>query len=575
MNTLYKSKLIVVMSFASVLLFCTAVFAAESSDWKSKDVNWLAGPGGRIKSIRYPQDKESLLTTGTASKVYSAPSLKGEAGLFNILSGAVIPLPDSNNIIHNPPVSGFVPNVVITVTDERSDEDDFAAHTESSVAGNFVTDNPYRNFIIGLFDTGSSAHLISYADANSTGLFSSNLVTENPIGLQGATGTLYAWVSHPFALFVDGLGAIDPNAFIYHKTEPNASDPNLTDPNVPDPNIPYPNMKDPNATFTAMVGQSNVSVVVGDIPGPNQPDLPTVIGSPFSVNYVTAIFNERQLKMTRRNIDYNSPDLQFYEEWDTNIPDYQDSIPLNLLPEGGIDVEYFPDIFSDLDFEPLMPSTIVGGILGFPIQSLFFVNSVDLYEGTKSAIDKSHFMLDTGAQVTVLGRNVATRLGLKLNKPDFEVEIQDVTGATTFQPGFFLDSIEIPTTGEWLTFFNVPVIVLNVASPEGGYLDGIIGTNLFMEFNLVLHGGGLNGQDAPYLAFERVRHLRADIAPQGGDGIVNFIDLATFMKAWQSTPDSPNWNPQADLYPPSRGDNVIDFNDLVEFLNQWLDTLQP
>ena len=431
-----------------------------------------------------------------------------------------------------------------------------------------------KNFIIGLFDTGSSAHLISYADANSIGIFASDLVTQNTVGLQGAIGTVYAWVSQPLGIFIDGLGAIDPNAIRSNKTEPNATDPNVTDPNASDPNIPDPNIPDPNATFTDMVGQSNVAVVVGALPEPNQPDLPTVIGSPLSVNFVTAIFNDRQLKLTRRKIDYNSPDLQFYEESDSNIPDYQTSIPLNLLPSGAVNVQYIPDydsIIWDLIFEPGTPSIIVGN----SSQSLFFVNSVDLYDGTKSVIDKSHFMLDTGAQVTVLGRNVATRLGLKINTPDFEVEIQDVTGETTILPGFFIDSIEIPTTGEWLTFFNVPVIVLNVASPEGGYLDGIIGTNLFTEFNLVLHGGGLAYQDAPYLAFERIRHLKADIAPPNGDGIVNFADLAAFAAAWQSTPESPNWNPSADLYPSSRGDKIINFFDLVEFLNHWLETAQP
>ena len=68
-------------------------------------------------------------------------------------------------------------------------------------------------------------------------------------------------------------------------------------------------------------------------------------------------------------------------------------------------------------------------------------------------------------------------------------------------PGFYVDSIEIPAVGEWLTARTVPVVLLDVFSPEGGTLDGIIGTNLFVDFNLVLRGGGMFFQPDPALEF--------------------------------------------------------------------------
>ena len=63
------------------------------------------------------------------------------------------------------------------------------------------------------------------------------------------------------------------------------------------------------------------------------------------------------------------------------------------------------------------------------------------------------------------------------NNPDFLVDIQGVNGEITQEKGYYLDMVEIPALGEWLSFNNVPVVLLDIASPEGGTLDGIIGNN--------------------------------------------------------------------------------------------------
>jgi hypothetical protein len=182
-------------------------------------------------------------------------------------------------------------------------------------------------------------------------------------------------------------------------------------------------------------------------------------------------------------------------------------------------------------------------------------------------------MLDTGAQITVISSGIASRLGLNPDNADFEVEIQDVTGETTLEPGFYIDSLEIPSLGEWLSFTNVPVVLLDVGSPEGGTLEGIIGMNLFINFNLVLRGGGLLGQDPPSLEFELItEQLIADIAPEGGDGIVDFLDFEAFANAWGSTTTSANWNPAADVAPPDNPDGIIDTFDLEIFFDNWLKT---
>jgi hypothetical protein len=175
----------------------------------------------------------------------------------------------------------------------------------------------------------------------------------------------------------------------------------------------------------------------------------------------------------------------------------------------------------------------------------------------------------------VISSGISSRLGLDPANSDFEVDIQDVTGEVTIAPGFYIDSLDIPALGEWLRFTNVPVVMLDVGSPEGGFLDGIIGMNLFTEFNLILRGGGLFDQDPPSLEFERIPPpLNVDIAPEEGDGVVDILDFAALAEAWLATPSSPNWNPKADLAPRFTPDGIIDFLDFAILAEYWFDSAE-
>jgi predicted aspartyl protease len=446
------------------------------------------------------------------------------------------------NVIDSPPIAGFVPRVAIAVTDRRSTDDDWAAQTHMSVVGRHLTNSPETNFVIGLFDTGASTHVVGYAAASRTGIYAADLLTPSETELVGAVSSVFARVSHPLAIFMDGLAAIDTDSMTLDESR--------------------------------MVGQSNVSVVVGDEPEPDQPDLPTVIGSPMSVYFVTVINNDNPITVTQDGNDLTSPDIRFYEHSDPGIPIYENNIPLNLIPAGGLNVQYIIDFEAIIDFtfQPGSPSVI----FGIGAQSLFFVNSVDIQHGARGAIDKKRFMVDTGAQITVIGSGVGSRLGLDPVNPDFEVDIQDVTGEITIHPGFYVDSLQIPALGDWLEFTNVPVVLLDVDSPEGGTLDGIIGMNLFTNFNLVLRGGGLLGQDPPSLAYEFIRiPLVGDIAPEGGDGVVDLFDFAILADAWLTTPASLGWNPKADLAPAGNPDGRVDFQDLTVFTEHWLQSSRP
>ncbi len=71
------------------------------------------------------------------------------------------------------------------------------------------------------------------------------------------------------------------------------------------------------------------------------------------------------------------------------------------------------------------------------------------------------------------------------------------------------------------------------------------------------------------LPIQQPINLSADVYPEGGDGIVNFLDWSVFASAWQTTPTSPQWDQNCDIAPVG-GDNIIDYKDLAIFAEQWL-----
>ncbi|MHC4520463.1 MAG: aspartyl protease family protein, partial [Planctomycetota bacterium] len=389
-------------------------------------------------------------------------------------------------LVEAPPVDGFIPWIAVSVTRERKAELELEADVETSIRGSFPSGvNPETDYIIGLLDTGASAHVMGYADGTRAGVYR-GLITASETIVSGVTGSVVASVTQPLGIFVDGLRAIDPQTLALDRS--------------------------------AMMGESNVAIMVGQDPGPF-PDLPTAIGTPLSVYYTTLYRNDNALTIERDGRTFTAPDISLYETDDPQAPSFTNVIPLELRPLGGVSVQYIPTLDMGLggiggdlddilggdfgfgsDFPPASPSVIIGN----SSQSLFFVHSVDLYESDKSAIDKDRFMLDTGAQVTVVGTRIAARLQLDPAAPEFEVEIVGVTGDVTIAPGYYVDALDIPALGQWFRAREVPVVLLDISSPEGGTLDGIIGMNLFGDFNLIVRGGGLFLQDDPKLELQRI-----------------------------------------------------------------------
>jgi hypothetical protein len=478
MTTTRRTTTALSLVAAFLVMGLSAALQAQTADtWQKENVDWKAGAGRRIKSIRFPKDKrpprQAVSPEGEVStepsQMRTTKALAGDAGPMVLAID-----------VNNPPVDGFVPWIAIGVTSQRKDSFEFDAVVEHSVVGSYPSGvNPQNDYMIGIFDTGAGGHVIGYNQANLAHLTGS-LVSPSQTTVYGVVGSLDVWVSQPLGLFIDGLAAIDPASTLLNTS--------------------------------GMMGESNVVVMVGEAPSGTAPDLATAIGPPLSVYYTTEIRNDKVRTIVRGGQTYSGPDIRVFAEDDPCAPEYANIIPLELRPLGGVNVQYITtipdlgDIDSWLDDPgPASPSVI----MGVGSQSLFFVSSVDLYEKTHAAMDKTRFMLDTGAQVSVIGSRIAARLGLTPSAKEFEVEIEDVTGEAVMAPGFYVDMIQIPALGEWFTARNVPMVLLDVTSPEGGTLDGIVGMNLFVNFNLVVRGGGLFLQQDPALEFQPIGTLPA------------------------------------------------------------------
>ncbi len=532
----YGSKVIPNLLIAVISIVSLSQFAsAKSPDWQRSDVDWRLPNGSKITGIYYPKEKKEKLLGREKTVTVKKAKLPADAARSAQQASAGT----YANLIEAPPINGFIPWLTVSTTDARKDVDamEFDA-VASSTFGNFLVADEVNGFGIGIFDTGASSHVLSYDTAFRTGIYAADLITNNWIEVTGVTGPVSVRVSQPIGLFFDGLSAIDPCTL--------------------------------RLDTSNLLGQYNVVVSVAPS---YEPDVPTAIGTPFAVYYTAVIDNTDQITINRNAAEYIGPSVKFYDNFDEAIPQYSDIIPLELRPLGGLNVQYVPtlDPFDPLNFLPQSPSVIIGNLS----QSVFFIHSVDLYERNESAIDKDRFMLDTGAQVSVIGSRIASRLRFNPDYPEFLVEVSGINGESLDVPGFTLDRLVIPAYGDWFIATDVPVILLDVFSPEGGSLDGIIGMNLFTQFNIVLRGGGLFLQPEPTLEIEPIIKITGDIAPEGGDGTVDSLDLQAFIAAFLSEgtmPPSPNWNPKADFAPPGAPDNIINFLDFAIFADHWLES---
>jgi hypothetical protein len=508
----------------AVIICAATTFSAGANaekGWKKEAVDMRLFGGRQIKAIHYPADKPVHLMKDKepvrAAKKYLYPlDLAPAANLAPVLT----------NVIDSPPVDGFVPYVTITVTGANAnDNEDFLAYPVPYLTGSYLTSAPPVPFTIGLFDTGAACSFVGYNPSYQMGIYGAGMVTDSVVPLSGATGTVNAWASYPMGVFADSLNALEPNGMM------------LTN-------------------ISGMKGETNVSVIVGAAPIGSAPDLPTAVGAPVAVFFDTFFDNEHKVSRTQGTTEYRGPDIRLFEHGDPAIPALGDSsVTLAIKPTSSTGVSYIPTIdLSSFEYYPASPSLITDGMF---TESLFFVGGANV-----DGIIYRGFMFDTGAQVTVIGSSVAGDIGLDTNHPAFEVEIVDVTGESTMRPGFYLDSVQLSATGQQVRATHVPVVYMDVASPEGGWLDGIIGMNLLSGYNMVLEGGSF---DAPPALKLKLITKAGDI---NADGKVDGKDLLAIAAGWLWQTGQGGYNAAADVAPVGK-DGIINFRDFAVVASDW------
>jgi len=428
-----------------------------------------------------------------------------------------------------PPLAGFSPLVAITTSDERSyDFLDWDHDLQSGYTGSPLNAPADENFVVGLLDSGSVIDLVTEPSALTLGI-TGQYMTDSEFPIGGVGGTVTALLSEPIGIFAAGLGAIDGNGTL---------------------------------DLSQVVGHTNVSTVVSpEISCNTGETITAVIGTPLIAFHTAVIRNDDIQKVNVLGQTYTSPDVQILDPFDPCIPQYSRSIYMEF---GGPTLATTANYYPDLEFleTPIFPTLLSLEASSIPLGGAFF-SQIGLLEGEPgptNIIQYSRMMVDTGAQSSIISTGVAANLSLPF-EPDFTVNVCGVGGYLEDVPGYYIDYVKINALGGALEFSNAPFVVLDLESPEGGALDGVLGMNFFWNRNIVFE---------PSLSLSGFVHLSEPVAFAYADfdnsGRVDMTDYAILAAAWSAGPDDANWNPACDLFV----DELIDERDLAALCDRWL-----
>ncbi|GEM_PF-500122 len=393
------------------------------------------------------------------------------------------------------PIDGFSPRVAISVTDYKASNDESYAHlVRTEYSGTALNQPAETNYVIGIFDSGSVVDLIGYCDSEILGVTGSYL-SDYPTLLGGACGASEAPVSMPIGIFANGLGAIQA---------------------------------DGQLDVTQLVGHGNVAAVVGpyEVCG-SGPVLPTVIGNDFVGFFTTSIRVDQPRRVTVGDQTYASPEVLILPQGSPSAPVYPRKIAMTASGYGGLVTtsSFYPDILVNPlgPNQPWLPTVLSSGDGAIPFGGAFF-GQMGVLHGTPSPtnpLQTMRFMIDTGAQTCIMTPAMTANLSLPAT-PDFTVDVQGIGGLCTMN-GYYIDYVRINALGGALEFSHVPFVEIDISSPDGGEIGGILGMNLFWNRNVVfdpsLTGSGFLRISDPVLNnfdFDRDTDVDAD-------------DLATFL----------------------------------------------
>ena len=427
----------------------------------------------------------AVSSTARAQTSDSDEPVIGLASLRDVRVTSVAPRAITALPLQSPPVNGFQPFVVFGLTDEYSTQQLDAIVVGSEMPGGNVIPNPPRYFI-GTLDSGSSAHIVSYDDTQLIDLAAAGRDGPNTVELSGAgSGTTTAYVSDALGYYVTGLG-------------------NATAGN-----------NGPVVSPTVLKGMYNAPILTAAEPS----IFPNIVGAPTFADHQIAILNSQTKRLTVNGQTYQGPHVELRSFGSPVSGDFT-RITLELAgppdPLSGGPTSpaqpatYFPDFTKTSDWwdDPWAPA-----------QWNSMYPEVDLAHGGQNANDQK-LLFDTGAQVSVISKDVANDLGISTNPgsetpADFTVEVLGI-GGIEIVPGYFIDSLSMRTDlGTDMVWSDVPVLVINLPNPRGGggFVPGIIGMNLFNDRDLIINGN----LDDPFFALSKIPITPMWTATAGGN----------------------------------------------------------
>lgn len=371
------------------------------------------------------------------------------AGSLSV-AGAATPHP-------RPRLLGFTPLVAITTSNAAQDQELEWEHELSGYVGAPLAGDPATNYVIGVLDTGASVDLIGAGGVERLGVVGDQL-TNNTATIIGATGETEVPISQPIGIFAQGLSAIGD---------------------------------DGQLDVSQLYGHTNVSAVALPVDSPESDQrIPTVLGIPMLAFYTSVIRNDLQRTVMYEGEEVTSPDVRIYQNGDPDIPQYQHQIPMAIGGLGGLPATtaaYSALDTVNLDFKTPMTPTLLTAIPGsIPTGGAAFATlNVGHGElGPTNPVQQLDMLVDTGAQASILSRAAAANLNLDLRNPDFVQDVLGIGGVMEDVPGFFVDYVKMNASGGALEFSRTPFLVIDLQSPAGGALDGVLGMNLFWNRNV-------------------------------------------------------------------------------------------
>ncbi|MBU0718570.1 MAG: retroviral-like aspartic protease family protein [Planctomycetes bacterium] len=407
------------------LMVQAGIAAADSPEPSRRETHIRAGHGQTIVEVQHQPTPAGVLA-GTTEVTYPHP---------------------------RPRLAGFSPLVAITTSDAAhplGDIELWAHEVTTSFTGELLNPFAADPFVVGVLDSGASVDLAAGTFADTLGLYGAAL-TPNVIPIGGVGGTTDAYVSYPVGFFAAGLSAIDTAGVL---------------------------------DFGALVGHWNVcGLAAPAIDCGNGEVLSAVIGTPFMAFYNSIIRVDTPRRVTVSDATYASPDVEILPLGET-IPTYSHEIAMEFGPAAFITTaSYFPDY--EFLVTPITPTML--SELGISPTSGAFFATVRLRQGEATPDNPAtsfRFMVDTGAQSSIISQSVAAQLSLPI-EPDFTVDVCGVGGLVEGVEGFYIDYVKIDARGGALEFSRAPFVVLSIASPEGGTIDGVLGMNFFWNRNVV------------------------------------------------------------------------------------------